>query len=57
MMSERFSCVYIADMQFHKRYAHTRQCVPDSHRGMCEGAGIDDDAMDTSSACVVDAID
>ena len=57
MVSERLSCVHIAYVQFHKRYIHTRQCIPDSYRGMCESGGIDDDAVDTVSARVLDAID
>ena len=56
-MSKCFSCMHVADVQFHKQYAHTRQRIPNSHGSICEGARIDSDTVDSIRARVVDATD
>lgn len=49
VMAPRLSRMNIAHMQLDKGDSHTEQGIPDRHRGMRVGTGVDDDAVDVAA--------
>lgn len=57
VVSKGLSLVDIGDVHLDERNGRAQQGISDSNRGMCVGAGVDDDETNTLLLCFLDAVD